>query len=88
MPTASDTRPVQSFVHALYNLASMTEYAEPLREEVNTCLGADQSKWTKDAFAKCWKLDSFLKESQRLNGLGARQSSSARWIPQKLTYHV
>jgi cytochrome P450 len=51
----------------------MPEYAEPLREEVQTHLGPDPSNWTKDAFAKCWKLDSFLKENQRLNGLGARQ---------------
>jgi len=58
-------------VHALYNLAAMPEYAEPLREEVQAHLGSDPSSWTKDAFAKCWKLDSFLKESQRLNGLGA-----------------
>ncbi|KAI0337447.1 cytochrome P450 [Trametopsis cervina] len=60
-----------SFVHALYNLAAMPEYADPLREEIEAQLGSDMSKWTKDAFAKCWKLDSFLKESQRLNGLGA-----------------
>lgn len=50
----------------------MPEYSGPLREEVEEHLGSDVSNWTKDAFAKCWKLDSFLKESQRLNGLGAR----------------
>ncbi len=27
----------------------------------------------KAAIERCWKLDSFLKESQRLNGLGARE---------------
>lgn len=59
-------------MHALYNLAAMPEYSRPLREEVEEHLGSDVSNWTKDAFAKCWKLDSFLKESQRLNGLGAR----------------
>ncbi len=59
-------------MHALYNLAAMPEYSGPLREEVEEHLGSDVSNWTKDAFAKCWKLDSFLKESQRLNGLGAR----------------
>ncbi|OBZ75703.1 Ent-kaurene oxidase [Grifola frondosa] len=60
-----------SFVHALYNLAAKSEYVEPLREEIEVCLGTDPTGWTKEAFARCWKLDSFLKETQRLNGLGA-----------------
>lgn len=61
----------QSYVQALYNLATMPEYADPLREAIETRLGTDPSMWTKEVFGRCWKLDSFLKESQRLNGLGA-----------------
>ena len=61
-------------MHELYNLAAMPEYAEPLLNEVQCHLGLDITLWTKDAFNRCWKLDSFLKESQRLNGLGARKS--------------
>ncbi|KAK7680771.1 hypothetical protein QCA50_016079 [Cerrena zonata] len=60
-----------SFVHALYHLASKLEYVEPLREEILEHLGPNPSNWTKAALEKCWKLDSFLKECQRLNGLGA-----------------
>ncbi|EKM60051.1 uncharacterized protein PHACADRAFT_138482 [Phanerochaete carnosa HHB-10118-sp] len=61
----------QSFVHALYNLAPGSEYVGPLREEVQECLWKDVTLWTEEALNHCWKLDSFLKESQRTNGLGA-----------------
>ncbi|GJE87319.1 cytochrome P450 [Phanerochaete sordida] len=60
-----------SFVHALYSLAARQQYIMPLREELEQHLGKEPATWTKDSFNPCWKLDSFLKESQRLNGLGA-----------------
>lgn len=59
----------------MYHLASKPSYTGPLRAEVEQHLGADRTQWTKEAFGRCIKLDSFLKESQRLNGLGAL------WMP-------
>ena len=54
--------------HALYDLAASPEYIEPLREEVEAITAAEG--WTKAAMGKMRKLDSFLKESQRFNGIG------------------
>jgi hypothetical protein len=62
----------QAFTHALYHLASKPEYIPLLRAEVETFLDAqDPLSWSKEAIGRCIKLDSFLKESLRLNGLGA-----------------
>ena len=58
--------------HVLYDLAAFPEYIEPLREEVETITAVDG--WTKAAMGKMRKLDSFLKESQRLNGIGLSAS--------------
>nr|VWO98890.1 Uncharacterized protein [Ganoderma boninense] len=54
--------------HVLYDLAANPEYMEPLREEVEAITATDG--WTKAAMGKMRKLDSFLKESQRFNGIG------------------
>ena len=40
----------------------------PLRAEIEPIVAADG--WTKAAMGKMWKLDSFLRESQRYNGIG------------------
>ncbi|KAJ7058930.1 cytochrome P450 [Mycena amicta] len=58
-----------SFTQALYHLAAAPEYVAPLREEIEAALGEDG--WTKAAMGKCVKLDSFLRESQRFNGVSA-----------------
>lgn len=58
-----------SFTQALYHLASRPEYIQPLREEIENVVG--QEGWTKSAMGNLRKLDSFLKESQRLTGLSA-----------------
>ena len=52
---------------ALLDLAARPEYLQPLREEVEQV--TDEFGWTKEAFNAMPKLDSFLKESSRLNGL-------------------
>ncbi len=65
---------LQSFTQALYHLAASPEYAEPLREELDAALS--EGGWSKAAMGKCSKLDSFLRESQRFNGVSASQSSS------------
>ena len=58
----------QAFTHALYHLAANPEYVEPLREEVERMVSKEG--WTKASLDKMIKVDSFLKESQRFNGLG------------------
>ena len=58
-----------SFTHLLYHLATMPEYVQPLREEVEAVIR--ECGWTKIALTKMHKVDSFIRESQRINGLGA-----------------
>ncbi|KAF8799220.1 cytochrome P450 [Phlegmacium glaucopus] len=58
-----------SFTQALFHLAAHTEYIEPLREEMEAVIL--EEGWTKQAMGGMNKLDSFLKESQRLSGLSA-----------------
>ena len=53
--------------HALYHLAALPEYQQLLREEVDTLVSAEG--WSKATMGKMWRLDSFLKESQRYNGI-------------------
>ncbi|KAF8075266.1 cytochrome P450 [Lyophyllum atratum] len=57
-----------TFSHALLYLAAYPEYIQPMREEVQQII--DQEGWTHDALNQMVKVDSFLKESQRLNSLG------------------
>ena len=54
---------------------------EPLREEDEAVTAADG--WTKAAMGKMRKLDSFLKESQRFNGIGlsAPRPPSPSFVP-------
>lgn len=61
----------QSFVQALFCLASKPEYIPILLAEVKDCLGLRPKTWTEENLEKCWKLDSFLKECLRLNSLAA-----------------
>lgn len=57
----------QSFTHSIFDLAARPEYQQPLRDEIESVV-ADEG-WTKAAMGKMWKLDSFLRESQRYNGI-------------------
>ncbi|KAF9528914.1 hypothetical protein CPB83DRAFT_835400 [Crepidotus variabilis] len=52
------------FTQALYDLASHREYVKPLREEVEEV--TSREGWTKTALDQLPRMDSFLKESQRL----------------------
>jgi len=56
-----------SITHALYDLAAHPEYIQPLREEVEAVI--KEHGWTKVAIGKMFKLDSFMRESQRMNGI-------------------
>ncbi|KAI0045053.1 cytochrome P450 [Auriscalpium vulgare] len=56
-----------SCTHALYELADHRDYVEPLRQEIEAAVAEDG--WTKRALQKMRKLDSFLRESQRMHGI-------------------
>ncbi|KAJ6531847.1 cytochrome P450 [Mycena capillaripes] len=72
----------KTFTHALYHLASKPFYIPILRAEAQKYLGKDDpATWTKEALGRCIRLDSFLKESQRLNGMGAL------WMPRMAVDH-
>jgi cytochrome P450 len=61
----------QAFIHALYDLASNTEYVPELRQEVESIIR--EQGWTKAAIDRMNKLDSFLRESQRVHGIGSSE---------------
>ncbi|KAI8990628.1 cytochrome P450 [Trametes punicea] len=55
-----------SVTYALYHLAERPDFVQALREEIEPIIRGEG--WTKNAMDRMWKLDSFLKESQRYNG--------------------
>ena len=59
----------QTFTHSLFYLALYPEYWSALREEVEDV--TNREGWTKSAVDQMFKIDSFVKESQRLHPLGA-----------------
>ncbi|KAJ7030452.1 cytochrome P450 [Mycena alexandri] len=72
----------KTFTHALYHLASKPCYIPILRAEAEKCVDkSDPTTWTKEALGRCVRLDSFLKECQRLNGMGAL------WMPRMAVDH-
>ncbi|PBK90673.1 cytochrome P450 [Armillaria gallica] len=66
MNTSSIHSTAMTFTTALYALATHPEYAEILRDEVEAII--NEEGYTKSAMGKMSKLDSFVKESQRLYG--------------------
>lgn len=70
---------LQSFTHALYTLAVMPHYIQPMREEVEAVVS--EEGWTKASMSKLYKVDSFLKESQRFTGLASRTQLFYPWLP-------
>lgn len=57
---------LQLLTHVLFNIATYSSYIEPLRDEVSSVV--QEEGWNKVAIEKMRKLDSFVKESQRLHG--------------------
>lgn len=55
-----------SIVQAVYDLAAHIEFKDPIRDEIK-CALRSFGGWTKCALNKMHKLDSSLKESQRLH---------------------
>lgn len=58
----------KTMAHVLFDLAAFPEYQDPLREEIETVL-RKFGGWKKQAFTHMRKLDSVLRESQRMNGV-------------------
>ena len=52
--------------HVIYDLCARPEYIEPLREELLQALKQDKG-WDRPTTARLAKMDSFLRESQRLS---------------------
>ena len=61
------TNSKQSFTHALYQLATYPEYIGPMREETERVISSEG--WSKASMQKLYKIDSFLRESQRFYSL-------------------
>lgn len=59
--------------HVCYDLCAKPEYFEPLRNEIDGLLKKEK-KWNKNVLSNMWKMDSFLKESQRLSPASIRMS--------------
>ncbi|KAI9465132.1 cytochrome P450 [Lactarius psammicola] len=57
-----------TFTNVLYRLLSNPEYVEPLRHEVETAVA--EEGWTKAGMDKMHKVDSFLRETQRVDSTG------------------
>ena len=60
----------------LYDICARSEYVDPLREELEHVLKEDKG-WQKGTAAKMQKLDSFIKEVQRLNPPSACECESS-----------
>ncbi|KAH8996774.1 cytochrome P450 [Lactarius akahatsu] len=56
-----------TFTNVLYHLLSNPEYVEPLRQDVETAVA--EEGWTKAGLDKMHKIDSFLRETQRMDSL-------------------
>jgi len=59
---------IQAITHALLDLAANPEYLKPLREEVDEL--TKREGWTDSALEQMHRIDSFVKESQRLHPVG------------------
>ena len=59
----------QTLTHTLFHLASTPEHLATLREEIAEV--TSRKGWTKEAIDEMYKLDSYMRESQRLNGLAS-----------------
>jgi cytochrome P450 len=59
-----------TLTQTLFDLATHPEYLNPLREELATILAEDAELMQKQSLLKLKKMDSFVKESQRMNPLG------------------
>ena len=69
----------QTLTQVLYRLLAHPDYVEPLREEVDAVI--KEEGWTKAGMDKMHKIDSFIRETQRIDGLAIRPLHSFLSIP-------
>ena len=75
----------QTSTQVLYRLLSNPEYIEPLRQEIEAAVA--EEGWTKAGMDKMHKLDSFLRETQRIDGSGTCVSDFLHNHPDTDTNH-
>ncbi|KAH8828909.1 cytochrome P450 [Flagelloscypha sp. PMI_526] len=63
----------QTLSHTLFDLAANPQYAQPLREEIEVVI--EKYGWSYASMQRMKRLDSFIKESQRLWGISPITSS-------------
>ena len=63
----------------LYRLLANPEYMEPLRQEVDAVV--KEEGWTKAGIDKMYKIDSFVRETLRVDCLTIRSLNSFPSIP-------
>jgi hypothetical protein len=71
-------------IQAVYDLAAHPEWTDVLREEMEQVLTEERKEgsevvWTRSMITKLKKLDSFFKESLRVNGLVDSESQPLRF---------
>ncbi|KAH8769744.1 cytochrome P450 [Hyaloscypha finlandica] len=72
-----------ALTNVIYDLAAYPEYVEPLREEIVSAIGTAKV-WSKPAMEKLDKMDSFIKESMRVNPMYLLTMSRAVTSPLSL----
>jgi Cytochrome P450 len=63
----------------LYRLLANPEYMEPLRQEVDAVV--KEEGWTKAGIDKMYKIDSFVRETFRIDSITIRSLNSLPSIP-------
>ena len=66
-----------AIIHALFDLAAYPTHVQPLREELRDVLHDNAGVLTKQSLTQLKKLDSFMKESQRLSPASLGEDNSA-----------
>jgi hypothetical protein len=74
LETRPNSRFCQVFTQTLYNLAANPQYTQALRDEVEPII--EEEGWSRASVAKMYKVDSFMKETQRMNGIGLGEYSA------------
>ena len=75
MSLASIHTTAMQTTHTLFDMIAHPEYIDPLREEVKQVLSEDGG-WKKPTLTKMRKMDSFMKEAQRISPASLRESPS------------
>ena len=63
-----------SLLSIVHDLATSAQYREEILDEIQGVQQEHGTTWTKASLAKLYKLDSFMKESQRVNPIGLGKS--------------